>query len=124
MKDDFHLESGTYGYDEDDDEWNEDEANWDAGEGDAEEIIDVKDESTAYLEFLQEEVMASSILRIEDSTNLVFQQSAKYSNAAEGDYSEEELGEDSVLLESVLDKIDPYTSFRASLMSMSWDCIL
>jgi len=35
----------------------------------------------------------------------------------DGDMSEEELGEDSVLLESPLDKLDPYTAFRASLMS-------
>jgi importin-7 len=37
--------------------------------------------------------------------------------SAEPDMSEEELGEDSVLLESPLDKLDPYSIFRASLMS-------
>ncbi|KAK0655223.1 armadillo-type protein [Cercophora newfieldiana] len=106
LKDDFHLESRTYGYDDDDEEWNEDEANWDASEGEGEEeIADVKDESTAYLDFLQYE-------------------SAKYGNATEGEYSEEELGEDSILLESPLDKVDPYTTFRTSLMSMFRDSTL
>jgi len=100
LKDDFHLESGAYGYEEDDGGWTEDEASWDTVEGEAEEeVADVRDESTVYLEFLQEE-------------------SARYGNTTEGDYSEEELGEDSVLLESPLDKIDPYTTFRTSLMRL------
>ena len=38
-------------------------------------------------------------------------------HSAEGDISEEELGEDSVLLESPLDKIDPYSIFRDTLLS-------
>jgi hypothetical protein len=33
------------------------------------------------------------------------------------DDEEEELGEDSVLLESPLDKIEPYQLFRATLLS-------
>lgn len=32
--------------------------------------------------------------------------------------SDDDLGEDSVLLESPLDKIEPYQLFRATLMSM------
>lgn len=57
MKDDFHLEAGSYDYD-DDDEWGEDEATWAAPDDveQEEEPTDVKDESTAYLEFLNEEV--------------------------------------------------------------------
>ena len=59
LKDDFHLEGGTYGYDDEDDEWNDDEASWEGAEADHEdEATDVKDEGTAYLEFLQEEVCA------------------------------------------------------------------
>jgi importin-7 len=122
LKDDFHLEGGTYGYDDEDEEWNEEEASWDATEGDREEeVADVKDEGTAYLEFLQEEVRALHkvlhVTEITDSRSPA--KSAKYGNAAEGEYSEEELGEDSVLLESPLDQIDPYTTFRTTLMSKS-----
>ncbi|KAK0725706.1 armadillo-type protein [Lasiosphaeris hirsuta] len=98
LKDDFHLENSNYGYDEDEDEeWNDDEANWNAEE-EAEESNDAKDESTAYLEFLNEEAQ-------------------KFGNT-EPDYSEEELGEDSVLLESPLDKVDPYSVFRVSLLKL------
>lgn len=57
MKDDFTLESTNYGYDDEDDDWGEDESTWTAeDEAEGEEATDVKDESTAYLEFLNEEV--------------------------------------------------------------------
>ena len=56
LKEDFHLDN-SYDYDDEDDEWNDDEANWNAEEeGEEEEVNDAKDESTAYLEFLNEEV--------------------------------------------------------------------
>lgn len=55
LKDDFHLEGGTYGYEDEDEEWNGDEG-WNAEEENEEDPGDVKDESTAYLEFLNEEV--------------------------------------------------------------------
>jgi hypothetical protein len=60
LKDDFQLEAG-YGYDEDE-EWNEDESAW-TGEEENEDDggQDVKDESTAYLEFLNEEVSRPAI---------------------------------------------------------------
>lgn len=44
-------------------------------------------------------------------------QAQKFGSTAEAVYSDEELGEDSVLLESPLDKIDPYATFKNSLMS-------
>ena len=44
-------------------------------------------------------------------------QAQKFRDAEEDDFSEDELGEDSVLLESPLDKIDPYIVFKQSLMS-------
>jgi hypothetical protein len=52
----------TYDYGEDD-EWDEDAENWTAeDEASATEVIaDVKDESTAYLEFLNEEVSFSLV---------------------------------------------------------------
>jgi hypothetical protein len=56
LKDDFQFESGTYGYDESDDEWDDEEANWNGTEQEEEPSADAKDEGTAYLEFLNEEV--------------------------------------------------------------------
>jgi len=56
LKDDFHLESGNYGFDDEDDEWNEDESNWDTEEPNEEDTGDAKDGNDAYLEFLHEEV--------------------------------------------------------------------
>lgn len=54
MKDDYGLDA-TYSYD-DDEEWGDDEAAWNAEEEPEEEPTDAKDESSAYLEFLNEEV--------------------------------------------------------------------
>ena len=57
LRDDFQF-SGSYDY-ADDEEWAEEEANWN-GEPEAAEqtelSAEVKDESAAYLEFLNEEV--------------------------------------------------------------------
>ncbi|KAK3337479.1 armadillo-type protein [Cercophora scortea] len=98
MRDDFTLESGTYGYDDEDEEWNDDEASWNVEEEAGAEDTDGKDESTAYLEFLNEE--------------------AQRFGASEPDLSDEELGEDGVLLETPLDKLDPYAIFRDSLLKL------
>jgi len=46
-----------------------------------------------------------------------FDQAQKFGAAEELEYSDDELGEDSVLLESPLDKIDPYITFKTALMS-------
>lgn len=56
LKDDFQFDSGTYGYDESEDEWDDEDANWTGAEDEEEPTGDAKDESTAYLEFLNEEV--------------------------------------------------------------------
>lgn len=53
MKDDYGLDA-NYSYD-DEEEWGDDEAAWAAEEEQEEEPTDAKDESTAYLEFLNEE---------------------------------------------------------------------
>lgn len=53
MKDDYGID-GSYTYD-DDEEWNDDEAAWAQDEELEEEPTDAKDESSAYLEFLNEE---------------------------------------------------------------------
>lgn len=101
LKDDFTFDSGAYDY-EDEDEWGEDEANWNAAEEGGEETNDARDESTAYLEFLNEE--AQKFSQIENQYR-------------EADDSDDELGEDSVLLESPLDKVEVYQLFRGVLMS-------
>jgi importin-7 len=55
LKDDFHFEASSYSYDEED-EWDDDEQKWTEEEQPGQENVDSKDESTAYLEFLNEEV--------------------------------------------------------------------
>lgn len=57
LQDDFQF-GGSYDYG-DEEEWADEEANWTGEEGQAEEqelSSEVKDENTAYLEFLNEEV--------------------------------------------------------------------
>jgi len=56
LRDDYHLESSYFADgDEEEDEWNEDEGLNAEGEQGG-DTGDVKDESTAYLEFLNDEV--------------------------------------------------------------------
>ncbi|KAH7029444.1 importin-7 [Microdochium trichocladiopsis] len=101
LKDDFSFDPSSYDY-EDEDEWDGDEANWAAEEG-GDEATEGRDESTAYLEFLNEE--AAKFSQIENTYR-------------EADDSDDELGEDSVLLESPLDRVEPYQLFRGVLMKM------
>ncbi len=54
LKDDYPLDGETYDDDEDD-EWAGDDTAWN-DENEPEDETDAKDESTAYLEFLNEEV--------------------------------------------------------------------
>ena len=73
---------------------------------------DVKDESAAYLEFLKEEVsrLPSSHFGVSSS----WEQSEKF--AAGEDDSDDELEEES-LLETPLDKVEPYGLFKETLLS-------
>ncbi|KAJ4417195.1 Nonsense-mediated mRNA decay protein 5 [Gnomoniopsis sp. IMI 355080] len=96
MKDDYGLDA-NYTYDEDE-EWGDDEADWAGDEEQEEEATDAKDESSAYLEFLNEE--AQKFSQIEEQM------------------SDDELGENSVLLESPLDKLEPYQIFRSCLIRL------
>lgn len=98
LKDDFPLDGSAYGDDEEeDDEWAGDDNQWnDEGEPEEEEH-DAKDESTAYLEFLNEEAQKFQNLDMDDS--------------------DDELGEET-LLETPLDKLEPYQLFRDGLLSM------
>lgn len=108
----------SYDYQQDD-EWEEGDTNW-AAEGEVapteETGGDTKDESAAYLEFLNEEVRVFQSRRT--CRILTVRQAQKFARAAD-DIDEDDLSEDSVLLESPLDKIEPYQLFRGTLMSKS-----
>jgi hypothetical protein len=95
LKDDYPLDGSAYD-DEEDEEWAGDDTTWN-DEAEPDEENDAKDESTAYLEFLNEEAQ-------------------KFQNL-EADDSDDELGEES-LLETPLDKVEPYQLFRDGLLSM------
>ncbi|KAK5130976.1 hypothetical protein LTR08_001387 [Meristemomyces frigidus] len=96
-EEDFGL-SGDY--DEDDEE---EEEEWEGGEDweneEEAESTDVKDESTAYLDFLS-------------------QQAAKFNTEAGDDEGDDEMEEES-LLETPLDRMEPYSLFKQTLHSMS-----
>lgn len=94
LKDDYPLDGSAYDEDEEE-EWAGDDNTWN-DETEPEEETDAKDESTAYLEFLNEEAQ-------------------KFQNL-EADDSDDELGEES-LLETPLDKVEPYQLFRDGLLS-------
>jgi hypothetical protein len=95
LKDDYPLDGSAYDDEDDEEEWAGDDSTWN-DEAEPEEETD-KDESTAYLEFLNEEAQ-------------------KFQNL-EADDSDDELGEES-LLETPLDKVEPYQLFRDGLLSM------
>ncbi|RDA94706.1 hypothetical protein CP533_6716 [Ophiocordyceps camponoti-saundersi (nom. inval.)] len=97
LRDDFHLES-TYDY-ADEDDWGEEDANWNGEEEPAQqEALTTRDESKTYLEFLNDEAR-------------------KFGRGADG-AEDDDLGEDSVPLESQLDKIEPYQAFKLVILSM------
>ena len=100
---------------DDDDDDVDDEETWE-GEGewnnDGEEVEgDVKDESAAYLEFLNEEVRTATKNSLTtDKSN----QAQKF--GAVGDADDDDLEEES-MLETPLDKVEPYSVFKNTLMS-------
>lgn len=96
--------------DEDEDEEWEGEGDW-ANEG--EETEDIKDESTAYLEFLNEEVRHAEPRKTR--AQLTMLQAQKFNVISDDD--DDELEEES-LLETPLDKLEPYSLFKAALLSM------
>jgi hypothetical protein len=97
LKDDYPLVGSAYDDDDDDDDdqWAGDDTAW-TEEQENEEETDGKDESSAYLAFLNEEA-------------------AKFGNL-DDEESDDELGEES-LLETPLDKLEPYQLFRDALLS-------
>ncbi|KAI9689923.1 MAG: hypothetical protein M1822_009805 [Bathelium mastoideum] len=90
--DDFHLSEGE---EDDDDEW-EGEVDWSTEEVD--EGGDVKDEGAAYLDFLSQEAQ-------------------KYSLGSASLDADEDLEEES-LLETPLDKVEPYTMFQEAFFRL------
>jgi hypothetical protein len=92
-KEDNFDYSAEYEDEEEDEEW-EQEADWN---NEADEAEDVKDESAAYLEFLNEEAQ-------------------KFSSV--DDDEDDELEEES-LLETPLDKVEPYGMFKHALFRKS-----
>lgn len=112
LKNDFPLDGSAYDDVDDDDEWGADDNTWTEG-NELEEESDTKDESSAYLEFLSEEVQHPTPLTILLLTNK--HQAQKFQNL-EDDDSDDELGEES-LLETPLDKIEPYQLFRDAMIS-------
>jgi importin-7 len=89
-EDEFAL-GGNYDDEDDDDEWEAED--WDAEE--TAETTDIKDESTAYLDFLS-------------------QQAQKFNAAVGEEEADDELEEES-LLETPLDQMEPYGLFKDTL---------
>lgn len=92
-EDDFGL-GGEYD-DEDEDEW-EGEVDWTAEDIGGEEGEDVKDESSAYLEFLS-------------------QQATKFSVLGDDDDEDDDGLEEEAMLETPLDKVEPYAMFKQAI---------
>ena len=93
---------------EEEEEWEAD-TEWNIDGEDAEG--DVKDESSAYLEFLNEEVSDEDLCRIHQ---LIFGQAQKFGTGSSED--DDELEEEG-LLETPLDQVEPYGLFKDTLMS-------
>jgi hypothetical protein len=61
LKDDDPYSGSTYEDDDDEDEWGGDDTAW-TEETEVEDESDIKDESSAYLEFLNEEVCSLALI--------------------------------------------------------------
>jgi hypothetical protein len=129
LKDDYPLAGSAYDDDDEDEEaeWAGDDQAW-TEEEEVNDEVDGKDESSAYLEFLNEEVCPHPdsilyilILMLTLTLTLTLTQAQKFGNL-END-SDDELGEES-LLETPLDKVEPYQLFRNALLSKLYGCIL
>lgn len=75
--------------------------------------MDGRDESSAYLEFLNEEVRLAVNVPGSHFTNNA--QAQKFKNLEDND-SDDELGEES-LLDTPLDQVEPYQLFKNALLS-------
>jgi hypothetical protein len=114
LKNDDPLAGDAYGdyVDDEEEEWGGEET-WAEEEGEEGEDAEGKDESSAYLDFLNEEV---SCLPPHHEALLTRIKAQKFGNLDEE--SDDELGEES-LLETPLDTVEPYGLFRDALLSKS-----
>ena len=110
-KEEYSL-GDDYAEGEDADEW-EGEGNW--NEGDEADEDDVKDESSSYLEFLNEEVRRCGCSPDRALLQMLTERQAQKFRPSSGEDEDEELEEES-LLETPLDKVEPYTIFRDVLL--------
>ncbi|MCJ1310803.1 hypothetical protein MMC25_004470 [Agyrium rufum] len=92
---DFHLNSDDDDDDEEDDTWEGDETQWE--NDDQGEEGDVKDQNAAYLDFLSEEAQ-------------------KFSSFGEDE--DDEVLEEENLLETPIDKVEPYGLFKKALLTL------
>jgi hypothetical protein len=102
-----NFEFGDSYDDDEEEEWEASENDWTNEPEEAED--DIKDESQAYLEFLNEEVGRSSTNNV---SFLISTQAAKFNITNDDD--DDELEEES-LLETPLDKVEPYSMFKHAL---------
>ncbi|KAL2887313.1 putative importin [Ceratocystis lukuohia] len=93
LKDDLNFDSSNYDYG-DSEEWADNDTNWNLDE-EAEEVEEVADTTGAYFEYLAEEARKYSVEDYDDD--------------------DEDLGEESAILESPLDKIEPYQLFAVTI---------
>ncbi|KAG9245341.1 nonsense-mediated mRNA decay protein-like protein [Calycina marina] len=98
LKDDYPLDGSDYGGDDDNEEWGGDDSAWTEDAETEDEIVDGRDESSAYLEFLTEEAQ-------------------KFKNLEDDEIEDDDLGEES-LLETPLDKVEPYQLFSGALRKL------
>lgn len=108
-KEDDFVEETFEDEEEEEEEWEAD-TEWNVDGEDAEG--DVKDESTAYLEFLNEEV--GHQCSTNESVDLIADQAQKFGTGSSDD--DDELEEEG-LLETPLDQVEPYGLFKDTLMS-------
>jgi hypothetical protein len=102
--------------DDEDDDDGDDQEDWDgdgtwANDGDDGEG-DIKDESAAYLEFLNEEVGFD----IDSDYNLWLKQ-VKAQKFGTGNNDDDDTLEEESLLETPLDRVEPYGLFKGTLLS-------
>lgn len=104
-KEDNYEVSGDV--EEDEEEWNPVQ-DWENENDDAE---DVQDESTAYLEFLNEEVLISLLFHA-----FLHLQAQKFNNLTDDD---DELEEDN-LLDTAIERLEPYGMLKGALLRKSF----
>nr|AYN77763.1 importin B domain protein [Berkeleyomyces basicola]AYN77769.1 importin B domain protein [Berkeleyomyces basicola] len=97
LKDDLNFDAANYDYG-DEEEWAETDTNWNLDE-EGEEGDEEREGTGTYFDYLAEEAQ-------------------KYSAAQDYDEDDEDLGEESSVLESPLDKVEPYQMFAVAISKL------